>query len=134
MIACGASLATVDSRMLFVPPNALDEELQYGDGLWSSLELERMNDGFVRAVSRALAAGHENPVAASATVPLGRNGSRQLAEETAIGGVWRLFVAAKFDMTAVDVMVRVRAICPHVTAEEVRDAFRRRLFSWVGSS
>src|SRR5215472_12201685 len=118
MIAWVASLATVDSRMLFVPPNSLDEELQCGDGLWSRLELEDMNDRFVAAVSRAFAAGHENPAAAAATVRLGRNGSKVLAEDAAIQAGWnylRTNMDAGVDVSAVEVLTRVRAVCPHVT-------------------
>ena len=111
----------------------LDEEL--GDGLWPVAELERMNAAFVRSVLRAVAAGHESLVAASATVRVGvrLNGSRQLAEEAALGGVWKWFVDVKFDATAVDVMERVRAICPGISVEEVREGFRRRLMETCGA-
>jgi len=120
--------------MLFVPPSLSDLESELCNGILSRAQLEEMDARFCAALELAFVNGGESRAAASATVRLGRNGSQQLAEEAAIGGVWRLFVEAKFDMTAVEVMERARAICPHVSAEQVRDAFRRRLFSWVSSS
>jgi len=100
------------------------------DGAWSRLELEAMNNAFVRAVSRAFSSGHESPVAASATVRIGGrlNGSRQLEVAAAIGGVWKWFVDAKFEATAVEVLARVRAVCADVPAEQVRDEFKKRLW------
>ena len=129
MIAWGANLTTADLRMLQRTPFSDLDEL---NGIWSREDLLAMNDRFVRAVFRALAAGHESPVVAAATIRIGRNESRRLAEEAAIRGVWRLFVEAKFDMTAAEVMERVRAVCPDVTVEQVRAEFRRRLFGSNG--
>ena len=110
----------------------LDEELSCGDGLWSRNEFEQMNDVFTRAVSRALSSGHESHVAASATVQIGRNGNRRLAEDAAIGAVWDLLWSKQGDMTALEVLGRVRAVCPHVTAEQVREGFRWRLMEIRG--
>jgi len=121
---------------------SLDEELYPGCGLWSRGELEAMNQSFVTAMEQAFASGGESRAAGSATVRIAPrvNGGRQSAaaaangKGAAIGGVWRLFVEAKFDMTAVEVMERARAVCPYVTAEDVREEFKRRLASWISSS
>lgn len=56
-----------------------------GDGLWSREQFEEMDRRFVAAMELAFAKGVESRVAAAATVRIGRNGSRRLAEEAAIG-------------------------------------------------
>src|SRR5262249_47211647 len=107
--------------------SSLDEELSCGDGLWSREELVEMDARFVAAVERAFELKLESRVAAAATVRVGRNGSRGLAEEAAIGAAWRWFVGAKFEVPAAAVLARVRAGYPNVTAEQVREGFRWRL-------
>jgi hypothetical protein len=101
----------------------LDEELLPGDG-WNREQLIQQNDRFVARVEAAFAAGLESRAAAGATV---RVGARPLAEEAVIGAVWRWFVDAKFQATAVEVLGRVRASCPNVAAEQVRAGFWQRL-------
>src|SRR5262249_7140194 len=108
---------------------SLDEELYAGCGLWSRSQLEEMNDRFVAAVTAAFDQGLESPAAASATVQLGPrlNGSRLLKEQAAIGAAWKFFVDAKYEATAAEVVARVRAICPKVSAETIRVEFWKRL-------
>src|SRR5262249_32338671 len=132
MIACGARIWLSWIRaMLFVPSFSDLDEL---NGVWSRDELERMDAAFVRALSRAFASGHESPVAARATVRLGRNGSKVLAEDAAIQVGWsylRTNMAAGVDVSAVEVLARVRASCPGVAAEQVRVAFKKRFKGFV---
>ena len=116
--------------MLFVPPASLDEELLPGDGLWSRGQLEEMNDRFVAAVEAVFQSGLESRSAAAATVRIGRNGSRRLEVAAAIGAAWNYLrhnMDAGVDVSAVEVMARVRASCPGVSVEEVREEFWRRL-------
>src|SRR5262245_23625108 len=108
--------------------NSLDEELYAGDGLWSREQFETMDAAFVARVESAFQASLESRAAASATVRVGArgNGSRLLKEDAAIGEVWKWFVDAKFEATAVEVLARVRAVCPGVAAEQVRVEFKKR--------
>jgi hypothetical protein len=108
---------------------SLDEELLPGDG-WNREQLIQQNDRFVAAVEAAFAAGFESRTAAAATV---RVGARPLAEEAAIGAVWRWFVDAKFQATAVEVLARVRASYPNIAAEQVRAGLWQRLKASAGA-
>jgi len=115
--------------MLFVPPSLSDLDPELCNGTWSRAELEEMDARFCEALERAFANGRESRAAAAATVQIksSLNGSRRLDADAAIGGVWQLFVEAKFDMTAVEVLKRVRAVCPKVSAETIRVEFWKRL-------
>src|SRR5262249_38809899 len=112
--------------MLFVPPIDLDSQC----GTWTRDQLEEMNGRFVAALELAFAKGLESRAAARATVRVksSLNGSRLLAEEVAIASVWNWFRDVKFEATAAAVVARVRASCPDVSVEKVREEFRRRLF------
>ena len=124
--------------MLFVPSlSDLDPELC--NGIWTREELLAMNDRFVAAVSRAFVSGHESSVAERATVRVGGrlNGSRQLEIDAAIQAGWnylRTNMDAGVDVSAVEILARVRAVYPPCYCGGGPRAFRRRLFSWVGSS
>ena len=95
-------------------------------GDWSREQLERMDSRFVAAVELAFANGLESRASASATVRIGRNGSRRLMGDAAIQAGWSWFRDAKFEATAVEVLARVRASCASVTAEQVRVEFKKR--------
>jgi hypothetical protein len=113
--------------MLFVPPIFdLDEELSCDDGLWSRSQLLEMDARFCEALERAFQAGFESRAAAVATVRIGPNGSRRLAEEAAIQAGWNWFVDAKFDVPAAAVVARVRAQCPNIESARIRAAFEWR--------
>jgi hypothetical protein len=88
--------------------------------------LEEMNRRFVAAVELAFAEGLESRAAAVATVRIGPNGSRRLAEEAAIQAGWNWFVDAKFDVPAAAVVARVRAQCPNIESARIRAAFEWR--------
>src|SRR5262249_42642104 len=79
-------------------------------GIWTREQFVQMNDRFVASVQAAFDQGLENPAAARATIRVKSSlkGSRRLAEDAAIGGVWNWFVGVKFEATAVEVMARVR--------------------------
>ena len=108
--------------MLFVPCLPGDEVC----GDYNCEQLLEMNNRFVAVVQAAFAAGLESRAAAEKTVNV--NGRQRLTEEGTIELAWRFFVAAKFEMTAVE----IRARCPCVAPERVRVAFRERLFSQIG--
>jgi len=76
-VAWGANLATVDSRMLFVPSFSLDSADGQCCGIWSRSQLEEMDAAFVAAVEAAFANGSESLRAASTTIRVGvaRHGS-----------------------------------------------------------
>ena len=106
------------------------DELDH-NGLWSRDQLEAMDAAFTSAMERAFAAGHESSAAAAATAQL-KASSRLLAEEAALAAVWNWFVSVKFDATANEIVARVRAGCPTVSSERVRQEFRKRLFGSNG--
>jgi len=105
--------------MLFVPPFSLDSAEEVC-GIWSRDQLVEMNDRFVAAVLTAFELGLESRAVAAATVRIGRNGSRRLAEEAAIGAAWRWFAAANFDVPAAVILAR----CPGVAPERVREGIK----------
>jgi len=109
--------------MLFVPP-ILDLDGEYG--LWSREQLQEMDARFVAAVEASFQAELESRAAAAATVRIGRNGSRRLAEEAAIQAGWNWFVGVNFEATAVEVLARVRAQCPNIESARIRAAFEWR--------
>jgi len=76
---------------------SLDDEL-YGDGTWSSAQLEQMNDRFVAAVETAFRAGLESRVAAAATVRVGHRNGKDAAVESAIEAAWAFLASKKRDV------------------------------------
>ena len=115
--------------MLFLPSiGDLDE--QCGD--YTRDQLEAMDAAFVARVEAAFQVGLDSRAAAAATVRIGRNGSRRLVEDSAIESAWNWFRDVKFEATAVEVLARVRASCPGISVEEVREGFRRRLMEMCG--
>ena len=118
------------SAMLERLHSCFDEELDVGDGLWPRAELEQMNDRFVAAVELAFRSGGESRAAASSTVKIGRNGSRLLAEDMAIGAAWQWLrekMDANVDISFVEVVAFVNARCPGVDRVRIREAFKQRL-------
>jgi hypothetical protein len=112
-------------------PSIFLEKIDDLHGDWPREQLVQMNDLFTAAVERAFELGLESRAAAGATVRVGSslNGSRRLAEDAAIQAAWRWFADVKFQATAVEVLARVRASYSAVTAEQVREEFRRRLMA-----
>jgi hypothetical protein len=94
-----------------------------------------MNQEFTAAVERALELGLETRAAAAATVRIGRNGSRRLAEEAAIGAAWNWFVGVKFEVPAAAVVAFVRERCPGIDVMRIRSEFdwrfRQRRAEWA---
>jgi hypothetical protein len=114
--------------MLFVPP-ILDLDGQCGD--WTREQLVQIDSLFVAAVETAFRLGLESPAAARATVSF-RNGSRRLAEETAIRVAWDLLCSRKGEMAALEVLAFVRELCPNIDPAYVRVALEQRVQRGVG--
>jgi hypothetical protein len=92
-----------------------------------------MNDRFTAAVEAAFGSSLESRTAASATVRVG-NGSRRLAEEKAIGAAYDLLCSKKGDMSASEVVIFVRGLCPNIDQARIRfgleQRFRQRGVGW----
>jgi hypothetical protein len=107
----------------------LDRTSQLDDGLcggWSRLRLLEMNEQFCKVMEQAFERGLESRASATATV---RVGKRRVTEEEAIETVWKWFVHCNEgveDIAFVDVVARVRALLPNVTAARVRLGFETR--------
>jgi hypothetical protein len=101
----------------------LESDVLHGD--WTREELMEMDSRFCEAMNQALERGLESRVAATATV---RVGKRRVTEEEAIETVWRWFCRNRNveDIAFADVVARVRALLPNVTAVRVRAGFEKR--------
>jgi len=112
--------------MLFIP---LISDLDGQCGDWTRDQLLEMDAAFVAAVEAAFRSGLESRAAAAATARLkpALNGNQRLAMDAALGAAWDWFVGVKFEATAGEVLARVRAVCPRVSAEQVRVEFKTRL-------
>jgi hypothetical protein len=99
-------------------------DARHGD--WSRDELEAMDVKFCEALNQAFERGAESPVSARAAVQVGKR--RVTEEEEAIETVWRWFCRHTDveDIAFADVVTRVRALLPNVTAERVRAGFEKR--------
>jgi hypothetical protein len=106
-------------RILFEP---LDE-LQ---GTWTRERLLEMDGRFVAAVETAVRAGDESLVAARATYLV--NGKQHTGD--VIEAAWKYFLVSTEEGRDVS-FGEVLARCPGVPPERVREAFRRRLISWI---
>jgi hypothetical protein len=106
----------------------LDRLSRLDDGLcgaWSRLELEAMDAKFCEAAEQAFQAGLERRTAARSTVAVRKS---RVTEEEAIQQAWDWFVCNRDeeDIAFADVVTRVRALLPNVTAARVRLGFEQR--------
>ena len=104
---------------------SLDEELLYGDGLWPRDRLLAMDASYTTAVERAFELDLESRAAAAATVSF-RNG-KAAAIEGAIEAAWDRLCSKKGEMSAAEVLVFVRELCPNTNPAYVRAALEQRV-------
>src|SRR5262249_30271525 len=97
------------------------DELEKQCGLWSRVELERMNQDFVAACERAFELRLESRVAASATIRLNGDARRI---EMAVERAWVWF--CRRDREKEVAFSEILARCPGVDPCKVREGFARR--------
>jgi hypothetical protein len=134
LISRVVSLTYRDSSVMLERLNSsLDEELDVGDGLWSSAQFEAMDATFVAAVELAFRLGGESRGAAGA-IGSSRNG-REAAIEGAIEGAWNMLCHNKGEMAAAEVLAFVWERCPGVDVMRIRSEFdwrfRQRRAEWA---
>jgi hypothetical protein len=98
-------------------------DARHGD--WSRDQLEAMDSKFCEALNQAFERGLESRAAASASAAVRKP---RVTEEQAIETVWRWFCRNRDveDIAFVEVVTRVRALLPNVTAARVRLGFETR--------
>jgi hypothetical protein len=101
-----------------------DESGDARHGDWSRDELEAMDAKFREALNQAFERGLESRTAASAVVRV----RPRVTEDEAIETVWTWFCRHRDaeDIAFADVVTRVRALLPNVTAARVRLGFEKR--------
>jgi hypothetical protein len=108
-----------------------DEELPCG-GVWSRLELEEMDLQFCRALEVAFERGLERRASATATV---RAKSRLVDQEAVIQRMWEWHTRNRdAEVPFMEIVGRIRALLPTITAERVRLGFEARRRSGASSA
>jgi len=98
------------------------DELEKQCGLWSRVELERMNQDFVVACERAFELGLESRASASAIVKL--NGKQHA--DVLIDAAWR-YLRTNMDEGRDVSFAEILARCPGVDRVRICEAFKQRL-------